>query len=203
MTDPVQQPTEMLARLGRHWGWLLAYGILTLLAAIAVLAWPGETLLVAAVLFGFQLIVSGIFRFVTALSIDDQLAGGARVLLALLGVLSVIVGLWAVRHVLLTLLALTVFLGIFWVVNGFIEIFTALSHRGLPQRGWTAVMGVLSVLAGLVVLSYPGLTLVGLATVLGVWLAIFGVMEITAAFRIRGAGHSASRTSRLRQRLTS
>jgi uncharacterized membrane protein HdeD (DUF308 family) len=202
VTDPAQQPADMIARLGRHWGWLLAYGILTLLAAVAVLAWPGETLLVAAVLFGFQLIVSGIFRFVTALSIDDHLAGGARVLLALLGVLSVIVGLWAVRHVLLTLLALTVFLGIFWVVNGFIEIFTALSHRGLPQRGWTAIMGVLSVLAGLVVLSYPGLSLLGLATVLGVWLAIFGVMEITAAFRIRGAGHPATPARSLRQRLT-
>ena len=33
-------------------------------------------------------------------------SGGTRVLLALLGALSVIVGLWAVRHVLLTLLAL-------------------------------------------------------------------------------------------------
>jgi uncharacterized membrane protein HdeD (DUF308 family) len=146
MADPAQQPAEMLARLGRHWGWLLAYGILTLLAAIAVLAWPGATLLVVAVLFGVQLIVSGIFRFVTALSIDD-VSGGTRVLLALLGVLSVIVGLWAVRHVLLTLLALTVFLGI--------------------------------------------------------WLAIFGVMEITGAFRIRGLSRSSSRTTRsLRQRLT-
>jgi uncharacterized membrane protein HdeD (DUF308 family) len=172
-----------------------------LLAAIAVLAWPGETLLVLAVLFGIQLIVSGIFRFVTALAIDD-VSGGTRVLLALLGVLSVIVGLWAVRHVLLTLLALTVFLGIFWVVNGFIELFTALSHRGLPERGWTAVMGLLSVLAGIVVLAYPGLTLVGLAVVLGVWLAIFGVMEITLAFRIRGVGRTATRASRLRQRLT-
>jgi uncharacterized membrane protein HdeD (DUF308 family) len=201
MSDPAQQPADMIARLGRHWGWLLAYGILTLLAAIAVLAWPGETLLVLAVLFGIQLIVSGIFRFVTALSIDD-VGGGTRVLLALLGVLSVIVGLWAVRHVLLTLLALTVFLGIFWVVNGFIEIFTALSHRGLPERGWTAVMGLLSVLAGIVVLSYPGLTLLGLAVVLGVWLAIFGVMEITLAFRIRRAGHPATPARRLRQRLT-
>jgi uncharacterized membrane protein HdeD (DUF308 family) len=201
VTDPAQQPADMIARLGRHWGWLLAYGILTLLAAIAVLAWPGETLLVAAVLFGFQLIVSGIYRFVAAFSIDGE-SGGARVLLALLGVLSVIVGLWAVRHVLLTLLALTVFLGIFWVVNGFIEIFTALSHRGLPERGWTAVIGVLSVLAGLVVLSYPGLSLLGLATVLGVWLAIFGVMEITAAFRIRRSGHPATPARRLRQRLT-
>jgi uncharacterized membrane protein HdeD (DUF308 family) len=40
-----------------------------------------------------------------------------------------------------------VLLGIFWVVNGTIELFTALSHSGMPQRGWTAFMGVLSILA--------------------------------------------------------
>jgi uncharacterized membrane protein HdeD (DUF308 family) len=182
--EPVQQPADMLARLGRQWGWVLAYGVVTLLAGIAALAWPGATLLVIAVLFGVQLILSGIFRFVAALA-TDELAGGTRVLLALLGILSVIIGLWAVRHVLLTLLALTVFLGIFWVVNGTIEIFTALSHRGLPERGWTTVMGLLSVIAGLIVLAFPGLTLLGLAIILGIWLVIFGVMEVVAAFRLR------------------
>ena len=192
MTSPIQEPADMLASLGRHWGWLFAYGLLTLIAGIAVLAWPGVTLLVLAVLFGVQLIVSGIFRLVAALASDD-LTGGTRVLLALLGVLSVAVGLWAVRHVLLTLLALVVFLGIFWVINGVIEIFTAVGHRGMPQRGWTVAMGVLSVLAGIVVLAYPGLSLVSLAVILGVWLLIFGVMEMTAAFRVRSIGHAATR----------
>jgi uncharacterized membrane protein HdeD (DUF308 family) len=117
MTETMQQPADMIARLGRKWGWVLAYGIITLAAGVAVLVWPGETLLVIAVLFGVQLIVSGIFRFVAALAIDD-LAGGTRVLLALLAVLSVILGLWAVRHVQLTLLVLAALLGIFWVVNG-------------------------------------------------------------------------------------
>jgi uncharacterized membrane protein HdeD (DUF308 family) len=109
------------------------------------------------------------------------------VLFAVLGVLSVIIGLWAVRHVLLTLLALVVLLGIFWVVNGTIEVFAALAHRGTPERGWTALMGLLSVLAGIIVLAYPGLTLLGLAVILGIWLLVFGGMEVTAAFRIRRA----------------
>jgi uncharacterized membrane protein HdeD (DUF308 family) len=90
--------------------------------------------------------------------------------------------------VLLTLLALVVLLGIFWVVNGAIEIFTALSHREMPERGWTAFMGILSVIAGIIVLAYPGLSLVSLAVILGIWLAVFGVMEIVAAFRVRSAG---------------
>jgi uncharacterized membrane protein HdeD (DUF308 family) len=192
MTDPMQSPADMITRLGRHWGWVLAYGLITLLAGIVVLAWPGQTLLVVAVLFGVQLIVSGVFRFGAALASDD-LTGGTRVLLALLGVLSVIIGLWAVRHVLLTLLALVVFLGIYWVVSGVIEVFTALSHRGMPERGWTAFMGILSVIAGLIVLAYPGLSLLSLAVILGIWLLIFGAMETVLAFRIRSVGHAASR----------
>jgi uncharacterized membrane protein HdeD (DUF308 family) len=190
VTQTMHEPADMLGRLGRHWGWLFAYGLLTLIAGLAVLIWPSETLLVIAVLFGIQLIISGIFRFVMAFAIDD-LTGGTRVLYALLGVLSIIIGIWAVRHVLLTLLALTVFLGIYWIVSGVIEIFTALSHREIPHRGWTVAMGALSVVAGLIVLAYPGLTLVGLAVILGVWLIIFGVMEMTAAFRLRSAAHAA------------
>ena len=179
-----QEPTDLISQVGRHWGWVLAYGILTLLAGVAVLAWPSETLLVIAVLFGVQLIISGIFRFVGALASDD-LTGGTRVMLALLGVLSIIIGLWAVRHAVLTLVALIVFLGIFWVINGLIEIFTALSHRDMPDRGWSVLMGVLSAIAGIIVLAYPGLTLVGLAVILGIWLLVFGIMEIVAAFRLR------------------
>lgn len=192
MSEPVQQGADMLIRLGRHWGWVLSFGVITLLAGIVVLAWPGETLLVIAVLFGIQLIIAGIFRFVTAFATEDA-SGGTRVLLALLGVLSIIIGLWAVRHVLLTLLALVVLLGIFWVVNGAIELFTALSHREMPERGWTAAIGVLSILAGIVVLIYPGPSLLTLSIVLGIWLLVYGVMEIMAAFRLRRLAHSASR----------
>jgi len=184
MTWPATEPADMLARLGRHWGWVLAYGVLTLLAGVFVLAWPGATLLVLAILFGAQLIVSGVFRFVGSFASDD-LTGGTRVLFALLGVLSVIIGLWALRHVLLTLLALILLLGIFWVVHGVIDIFAAIAHREMIHRGWSALTGLLSVLAGLIVLVAPGLSLFGLALILGIWLIIFGTMEVGAAFRLR------------------
>jgi uncharacterized membrane protein HdeD (DUF308 family) len=178
----------MLARVGSSWVWIMVFGIITLLAGVAVLAWPGRTLLVVAVLFGIQLIVTGIFRFVAAFASDD-LTGGTRVLLAVLGVLSLIIGLYAIRHVLLTLLALALLLGIFWVVNGAVELFTALSHREMPSRGWTAFMGILSIVAGIIVLAYPGISLLTLAVVLSVWLLFFGIMQITLAFRLRSLRH--------------
>jgi len=179
-----RDPADMMARVGRHWLWVLAFGIITLLTGIAALAWPGRTLVVVAVLFGVQLIVMGIFRFGVALASDD-LTGGTRALLAVLGVLSLIIGLYAVRHVLITLLALALLLGIFWVVSGAVELFTALSHREMRGRGWNAVMGIFSILAGIVVLAYPGISLLVLAVVLSIWLLVFGAMQITVAFRIR------------------
>jgi uncharacterized membrane protein HdeD (DUF308 family) len=183
-------PADMMARVGRAWGWVLAFGIITLLTGLAALVWPGRTLIVVAVLFGIQLIVMGIFRFVAAFASDDR-SGGTRVLLALLGVLSLIIGLYAVRHVLITLLALALLLGIFWVVSGTVELFTALSHRGMQGRGWTAFMGILSIVSGIIVLAYPGISLLVLAVVLSIWLLVFGAMQITLAFRIRSLAHHA------------
>ena len=182
-------PADMANRVGRHWGWILGFGIATVLLGIITLAWPGRTLLVVAVLFGVQLIVMGVFRFVGAFAAED-VSGGSRVLLALLGVISLIIGLYAVRHAALTLLVLAVLLGIFWIISGVIELFTALSHREMRGRGWTLLMGILSVLAGIVVLAYPGISLLVLAIFLSIWLLIFGAMEIVLAFQLRSLARS-------------
>ena len=176
---------DMMARVGRHWGWILAFGVITLLTGVLVLVWPGRTLLVVAVLFGIQLIVTGIFRFGAAFAADES--GATRVLFAVLGVFSLIVGLYAVRHIFITLLALGLLLGIFWVVSGVIELFNAIQHKTLRSRGWTALMGVLSIVAGLVLLAYPGLSLLTLAILLSVWLLVLGLMEISLALRLRSA----------------
>ena len=185
---------DVLARIGRHWGWVLVFGLITLLAGLAVLAWPGRTIVVIAVLFGAQLVVAGIFRFVAAFAHGDE-SGGTRVLLALLGVLSFVVGLYALRHILVTIAALALLLGIFWVVNGAVEAFTALSHRGMQARGWTVFMGLLSVVAGVVVLVYPAISLATLAVVLGIWLLVYGVLEVVLSFQVRAVGRAATRVA--------
>jgi uncharacterized membrane protein HdeD (DUF308 family) len=178
---------EVLAGIGRAWGWVLFFGIVTVGLGIVVLVWPDKTIVVVAVLFGIQLILAGIFRFVSALAIDDA-PGGTRVLFALVGVLAFIVGIYALRHVNVTIAALALLLGIFWIVNGVIELFTAIGHREIPGRGWTIILALLSIVAGIVVLAYPDISLVALAIVLGVWLVVLGVIEIALAFQLRSLG---------------
>jgi uncharacterized membrane protein HdeD (DUF308 family) len=65
----------------------------------------------------------------------------------------------------------------------------------MQGRGWTIFMGLLSIVAGVVVLVYPGISLATLAIVLGLWLLLFGVMEIVLAFRLRSVGHAAARVA--------
>ncbi len=182
----VTDPAAAIGRIGRHWGWLLAFGIVTVAVGICAVVWPGITLLAAAIVFGIQLIVAGIYRLVAAFASEDA-SGASRVLYALLGILSLVVGLYAVRHVLLTIVALALLLGIFWIVNGVIEIFTALQHREMSGRGWRVFMGILSVIAGVVLLAVPGISLVALVFVVSVWLILFGLMEISLGFRLRSA----------------
>jgi uncharacterized membrane protein HdeD (DUF308 family) len=66
---------DVLAGIGRHWGWVLTFGIVTLVTGLAVLVWPGRTLVAVAVLFGIQLVLAGIFRFVMALAADEASGG--------------------------------------------------------------------------------------------------------------------------------
>jgi len=183
-------PADMLGRLGRHWGWVLFFGVITLVLGILALAWPGHTLIAIAVVFGVQLVVMGVFRFVASFAYPD-LSGGTRVLYALLGVLSLIIGLYALRHVLITIVALALLLGIFWVVSGTTELFTAISQRELPNRGWNIFSGILGIIAGIILLVYPAISVLALAVVVSVWLIVYGMMEISVAFQMRSLARGA------------
>jgi uncharacterized membrane protein HdeD (DUF308 family) len=187
------RPAEAIGRIGKHWGWMLAFGILTIAAGICALVWPGITLLAAAIVFGVQLVVAGIYRLVAAFAAPEE-STGTRVMLGVLGVLgvlSLIIGLDAVRHVLLTIVALALLLGIFWVANGVIELFTAFSNRESSGRGWLVAMGIVSIVAGVLLLAIPSLSLVVMVFLIGAWLIFFGMLQTALALRLRSTTHSA------------
>lgn len=111
----------------------MLYGLISIGTGIVAVAWPGPTLIVLAVVFGVQLIATGLFRVVGSASLGE--AGTARALTAILGVVSLLLGLYALRHVLITVLALGLLLGIYWIVDGFTAVFAAVDHPGLPGAG--------------------------------------------------------------------
>ena len=152
-------PIDMMSVLGRSWGWILFFGIMTLIAGILTVAWPGRTVLVIAVLFGLQLFISGIFRLVIAFTDEGA---GHRVAYTLIGIFSIIVGILCLRHIFQTVAALALILGIFWVISGIMDFFTGVFVRDMPRRGWVIFTGILGFIAGLIVLFQPAISLVTL-----------------------------------------
>jgi uncharacterized membrane protein HdeD (DUF308 family) len=175
---------DVLGRIGESWGWVLTFSVLTLILGVLVMAWPSATVKLVALLFGLQLFVGGLFSLVRAFTRGGE---GSRVLLAVLGVLGILVGIFVLRHLFQTVVILVILLGVYWVLHGIIEFFVAIDQRGAPARGLNATMGILSFIAGVVVLSWPSPTLLVLVWVLGVWLVVYGLVGIAGAFMVRRA----------------
>ena len=112
-------------------------------------------------------------------------------LLAVLGVLGILVGIFVLRNLFETVVILVVLLGVYWVLHGIIEFFVAIDQRDMPARGLNAAMGILSLIAGIIVLAWPSPTLLVLVWVLGLWLVVYGLVGIAGAFVVRRAVRTA------------
>jgi len=179
---------DILRLIGRSWGWVLAFGIASVVLGVLVVVRPAATIFGFAILLGIWLFVSGLFRIVMAIADGGDSGsdtGAERVLLAVLGLLSVIIGVFFLRHTYETVATLTFLIGLFWVVGGIIEFFTAYGRRGLPGRGFRMAMGVLGLAAGVVTLVVPHVTLLTLVLIMGIWLIVYGVMQIVTSLMIR------------------
>ena len=114
---------------------------MTLGLGIVLAVWPDETLVVCAVLIAIQLLISGVFRIVTAIAASG-LDTALRVLSGLTGALALIVGLLFLRDPLQTVLVIGLILGAWWVAVGVIDIIGAMVSPTAGRRGWDIAGGV-------------------------------------------------------------
>ncbi len=178
------QERDILRIVGKSWGWVLFFGIVTLILGVLVVLRPKDTIYAFAILLGIWLFVAGLFRIVMAIA-DREDTNGTRWLMAVLGLLSVIIGILFLRHTEETVTTLAFLIGLFWVIGGIIEFFTAYSDHGSSARGFRIGMGVLAFAAGVVTLVWPHLTLGVLAVIMGIWLILYGVLEIALSLQLR------------------
>jgi len=174
-------PLHQLAR--STWQLLLLIGILTVALGVIVLAWPGKTLLVAGVLFGIYLVVSGVGYVLSAFGTH---AGAAmRVLSFLTGVVSLVLGFFCFRDKFEAVTLLALWIGISWVFRGMTLLAAALSFDHLPGRGWQVLSGVIIVIGGGVLIISPIESIAILALVAGCWLIAIGIVDVISAFQVR------------------
>ena len=171
---------DTAAVVGSSRWWWVGYGVLTVIAGLAVLFWPGATLLVLAVIFAVQLLILGVIRIVTAFATPDT-AAGSRALAMLLGIVAIVVGVLCLRQPMQTIVALTLVLGVFWLVAGIVGVISGIVGRGEYGRGWQIASGAVGAIGGVLVLSLPVASAVGLTWVLGFLLVVHGAMVLAGA----------------------
>jgi len=172
---------------GRHWGLHLFNGVVMVLIGIAILVWPGASLVIISWLFAISLLVNGIVSILRAVA-DTDSGGGMRVLFGLIGALSLLAGVLCLRSPLQTLVVIALVIGSWWLLSGVLGIIAAISGATEGSRGWAAAFGVLSVVAGFVVLLQPEMSLAALELTLGVSLIVLGIVMAIDALRRRTGG---------------
>jgi uncharacterized membrane protein HdeD (DUF308 family) len=188
---------DRLSGVGRSPVLLVAEGALSAVLGVLVLTWPGATVGVLAWIFGVLLVVTGVLHFVSAAS-----GAAGRVLSCVLGTLLILGGLLCLRTPLQTALVLGLLIGVVWVVGGVVRIAQGVVLGRGSARWWRIAAGALWVVAGGLVLDYPGASLVTLASILGIVLLLEGICLVAVGLTSHSPAAVPAAPSEAPQRLT-
>lgn len=177
----LEGPLHQLAR--NTWQLLLLIGVASVALGVVVLLWPGKTLLVAGVLFGIYLVVSGIGYMLAAFGTHSGAA--MRVLSFITGAVSVVLGFFCFRNELESIMLLGIWIGVGWLFRGFTLLASALALDHMPGRGWQVFSGVITVIGGAVLIISPFDSVAILTLVAGCWLIAIGIMDVISGFQVR------------------
>ncbi|GLB63219.1 hypothetical protein NCCP2495_10970 [Dietzia sp. NCCP-2495] len=157
---------------------LITGGLVAIAFGIAVLVWPAKTAAAITGIIAFWAIVAGLIYIAMAL-VDAGQSTASRVGHALLGLLYVAAGVYAIIAIQSTTIVLaffiTLMIGIMWIIEGFTALF-ALGEPG--SKGLTIVFAVISVLAGISLVSTPLWGAGFLWWLVGVSLLVLGALNL-------------------------
>ena len=151
MDATADQTHAMMQDLADHWGLAVVMGVVSIVLGLLAMFYPGATIVTIAIFFAAWLFVSGFFEVITSFTRDGDT--GSRVLHAIIGVLSIIVGFALLRTPFQSVEVFIFVLGIFWLVQGVMTFVAAFSQK--QGRNWRIIMGLLGILAGIIILTYP------------------------------------------------
>ena len=165
---------------GLPWWLVLLEGIAAVIIGLFLLTAPGATLFVLIQVLGIFWLVGGIFRII-GIFIDTSLWGWKLIG----GVLGILAGIVVLQHPIWSTLLVpeiyVIILGIQGLLLGGVTLVTA-----FQGEGWgVGILGVLSILFGLVLLFNPWIGVAVLPLLLGAFGIVGGIAAIVAAFRMR------------------
>ena len=176
-------PHPLFGELSRHWGWLLAVGILSVILGTIGLGMTWMLTLASVVYFGVLLIVIGVAQL---LQTFKSAGWKSTFLQVLIGLLYLAAGIMVVSRPLLASLTLTWALGFALIVVGVMRIVVGMQHRGTSGWGGAVVGGIITLLLGLLILvKWPSDALWVIGLFLAIELIVNGYTQILVALAAR------------------
>lgn len=171
------------AELRSRWGWLVALGIVLIIAGVIALASLFLATVVSVLWVGAMMIVSGAFEVIHGF----QMKRWSRFFLwVAIGILYMLAGIFVFANPGLAALVLTLLLGFALIFAGIVRIVLAMQMRAGSMWGWVAASGVITLLLGaIIVLHWPVSSWYTLGIFLGVDLIFAGVSWLSAGLTFR------------------
>jgi len=176
----------MLTIISNNWWIYVLRGILAVAFGLLALAWPGLTIGVLVVLFGFYVIFEGVLALSAAFRHRDRQLWWVLLLEGLSGI---VVGMFAFMWPGLTAVILLIFIALWAMLTGVLEIAAAVQLRKQLKGEWAlGLTGVLSILIGILLLSNPGAGALAVVWLIGVYAILFGVLLTVLGVKVKSAG---------------
>ena len=174
------QAAPMKVSKGVPWWLVLIEGIFAVILGLLLFSYPGATAAVMVQFLGIYWLVAGFFRIIS-IFIDSSMWGWKL----FAGILGIVAGLLILQHPLWSPFVvagtLVIILGIEGIIFGIIGLVQA-----FMGGGWgTGILGVLSIVLGLVLLGNVWITALATPWLLGAIAVIGGIAAVVQAFRMR------------------
>jgi uncharacterized membrane protein HdeD (DUF308 family) len=170
---------EQLRAFVRMWWLPLSVGLLSIAAGVIVLIKPGNSLKAIAVVVGIFIALDGVIALIAALRRSTE----SRGLTAFVGVFGLVIGVLLIRHPIQGVTAVALLVGIWLIAIGAIRFVQAFDE---DHRIWRILVAAVEVIAGIVIVSTPGIGLAALAIIIGVSLIANGASLVVLGYMLHG-----------------
>jgi uncharacterized membrane protein HdeD (DUF308 family) len=178
-------PGAGIAPLRSKWGWIVALGVVYVVAGVIALGSVVMATIATVWLVGIMMLLAGVFEVIHSFQIKSW---GRFLFWLALGVLYIIAGFVAFDNPLLTAVWLTLILGAALVASGIMRIFLGFNMQGGTPWGWVVASGLITLLLGIIILiHWPVSSLYVLGIFLGVDLVFAGASWIGLGFGLHNA----------------
>lgn len=185
-SSPSIDPKALFGDVQANWGWLLAFGIASLVLGTIGLGSCFALTLAGVVLFGWLIVIAGVVGLV---NVFKSAGWKGRFWQLLISLFHLAAGVIVISDPLLASGVLTLFLAFSILASGAARIVVALQHRG--QRGWLwlllgGVAGVL--LGGMIAARWPASSFFVIGLFIAIELIANGWTMVLVALAARSAG---------------